>query len=116
MKIKLLETIKEEKEIEIEFPIYRKLDVDSEYRSITIYTRIDQPGDKRMREVNILIDQNNRIEIELDNNYLFNQKDTIDYNLGRGQYASTKEEFDEAEKQAQKLLAMIKDFELTWWN
>jgi len=105
MKIKITEKIKQEKEYDVNFPIYRKHDLSAicEYERICIiYTRIDES----LQAIHIELDGDNKVNIEIEKNYKFEGSD-IDYHLGREEYESSREEFEKALKKAKKLINSI---------
>ena len=107
MQIKLLEIHKKEKYFDVKFPIYREHDVTCEYGpSHIIYTRVDIRDIKTLICTDIHIIGHSQIEIKIERNYKLGN-DPVDYLLGRGQYSSSKEEFEEALLKAKRILNEI---------
>lgn len=103
MKVKVYKTVKTEKEVDVEFPIFREQDTAGDYGPSSVrYTRIDQVGDK-LREITVHTTGRKQVEIEINNDYRFDRSG-MDYSLGQGEYASSREDFEKAVKQAQELL------------
>lgn len=95
--IELTVTTKERRKMLVEFPIYRRHDFDSDYRESTCYTRIEDGG-KRAVSVTVSKEYGTgdvEFELEINTPCRFDGSDA-DYHLGRGQYASSREEFDAA--------------------
>ena len=123
MKIEIDEIIKTPKIVDIKLPVYRKHDLEDS----VIYTRIEKgegtswsdgkPHDK-LRCIDIKIQHegvsyggyslNHTIEIEITENYFFDRRSGNDYNLGQGEHALTKEEFDRALAEAIEFVTKIK--------
>ena len=86
MKITIEENVKTKKEVEVQFPIYRKHWLDNS----TIYTKVES----EKKQVNIhLYDSGSKAELEMEVPSFWGSKD---YLLGKGEYKSSKEEFDSA--------------------
>lgn len=111
MLIELILTTKIKKKFEVEFPIYRFHDCGGDDYSSEHYMRVDRNPDGTMTECNINLGsiyrrEEQKIEISFDSNYHFSS-DELYYNLGKGEYACTKEQFQEALAKATLLLVKI---------
>lgn len=88
------------KDYEVEFPIYREQDVSNELDSSIVYWRIDFVGGK-MRETRVKVyrmlsfRQEITFEIHVDPNYHFDQRSDPNFTLGREDYASSAEAFNQ---------------------
>lgn len=114
MKVKVVETIKKEREIEVEFPLFRAFEVWSGSGEDSVYyTRIDcmkAEGDKpkTLRSIEIHLDGADKASIEIDHDY---RLDAVDLGLdetavhGRSR-VSSQEEFDQATRQLDRLLGI----------
>lgn len=102
-KVTLTKVTKEEIEVEVEFPIYRKHDVSGDDYNSVIYQRIDGH-----REVSIHKTERYRSSgevewrIEIEDGHSV-RGENVDYALGRGEYASSAEAFN-------KVLAELRQF------
>lgn len=106
MKIEFTETVKQKKEIDIQFPIYREHDVTGdEGPSTIIYTKIEAIQNK-LRATEIWIFGHNKAEIEIDDDYKFDGSEP-DYLFGRGFYKSLPENFAAALNKAKTLIDSI---------
>ena len=101
MKIKLKETIEQDQEFEVEFPIYRE-HAWPEFH-VTIYTRIEE----NLKAVHIEISGEYNVEVTVVEKYRFDGS-CMDYHLGRGTYKSSKQDFDKALKKARELIDSIR--------
>lgn len=105
MKVKTIELVKREVEVDIQLPLFRKHDLTGDYDESIIYTRIDAFGGK-LRAIDVHIEGDDKVSIEVDNDYSFRSAGTADYTLALGQYKSSRAEFEMAIAQASKLLAV----------
>lgn len=97
MIIKIQESVKIEKEINVEFPIYRKHWLENS----TIYMKIESEE----KEISIHIyDDKQTIELEIETPSFWG---TEDYLLGKGEHKSSKEEFEKAVNSLKKLTDTI---------
>lgn len=88
----------ETKEIEVEFPIYRRHDLDES----VIYTKRISPTET----IDVHEHYSGKIEIELaTDDDMRRDHSGLDYHLGTGEYASSREEFETAFAKAKALLA-----------
>lgn len=99
MQIQVEELTRKKVMVEVEFPIYRRHDMDGDGWSTSLFTRVN--ADLSWVEVEV---KSNEIEIEVGKNYQFGGG-TSDYALGRGEYRCTAEEFEEALQDAEVLFA-----------
>ncbi len=101
MIVKINDFVEIEKEIDVNFPIYRKVDL-SQRPDFTMikYCRLTED----LRSVSIvIIKENNQIiniEYSTSSNYSFQDGSGVDYHLGLGEYSSNKEEFEKASSEA----------------
>lgn len=107
MKIKMKDKVIIEKEIDVDFPIYRKHDVMSDYNNCVIYSKIANV-DNELTLTSITLTDYNQVEIEIINNHEFDGS-SIDYHLGLGEYKSSEKEFKWALSKAQTLLDVCKE-------
>lgn len=106
-KLSLSYSKRETKEVEVEFPIYRKVVFDE---SVS-YTRIDE--DLSAVTVNIPDDLRGgrlKMEIEFEDRYNFDWSEA-DYHLGRGRFTSSEKEFKNAWAQLHQLVDLKCPFE-----
>lgn len=97
MKITIEENVKTKKEVEVNFPIYRKHWLDNS----TIYMKVESID----RQVNIHIyDSEMQAEIEIDQPSFWGSRD---YLLGEGEHKSNKDEFDNALKELNRLVSSV---------
>ena len=105
--IKIIRKIEQEMEYAIDFPIYRKHDI-TDYNncypqdSHIIYSSIDA----NLRAIHIEIENESKISIEIEGKYDFDGSD-IEYHLGKGEHASSREEFEVAIKKAKEIINSI---------
>lgn len=92
MKVALTVTEKKTVEVEVTFPIYRKHDVSPDSGESVIYTRITEDGRYFSICKSAHFDRSANYEIDFGRHFF--DASGEDYSLGRGQYASTKAEFD----------------------
>jgi hypothetical protein len=86
MIIKIQESVKIEKEVNVEFPIYRKHWLDNS----TIFMKVESEE----KEICIHVyDDEQKIELEIETPSFWG---TEDYLLGKGEHKSSKEEFEKA--------------------
>lgn len=102
MKVTIYETVKTKKEIELKLPFYRQHDVGGDHHSSVIYTKIDENSKGGLCNHSVQISDDS-IEIEIIDNYAFDSSDS-DYNLGKGLYKCSEEEYLEAVEQAKTML------------
>jgi len=100
MKISLTYPKYEKREIDVQFPIYRKHVFDSS----TSYTKITE--DLRAITVDVFEDKR-KVEVEVEDRYNFGWSDPS-YHLGEGQYRSSEREFQDALSQAIDLIDSIR--------
>lgn len=100
MIIKLKKTVTEEVEVDVDFPVYGRHDMDGDGWSTTIFYRNDEDGthyaikeDHRSCEIEIM-------KWSKDNS-------SIDYVLGHGEYASNAEEFEKARQRAEAFFRRV---------
>jgi hypothetical protein len=86
-------------EIEFDFPIYRKHDLEMDYPNSVIYSRIDEAGSVSITKRE---GRNVDFQIEIGAHTL---ADEADYALGRGKFASSREEFAEIAREVAASLA-----------
>jgi len=97
MKITIEENVKTKKEVDVQFPIYRKHWLDNS----TIYMKVES----EKRQVNIhLYDDETKVELEIDEPSFWGSRD---YLLGEGEHKSNKIEFDNALKSLNKLVSSV---------
>ncbi len=97
MKIKIEQNIKTQKEVEIDFPIYRKHWLDNS----TIYMKVENEE----KQVNIHIyDDEKKIEFEIEKPSFWGSED---YLLGKGKYKLSEEDFKKAIDTINKLMLCI---------
>lgn len=95
MIIKIQESVKIEKEVDIEFPIYRKHWLDNS----TIFMKVES----EQKEISIHVyDDGQKIELEIERPSFWG---TEDYLLGKGEHKSSKEDFGKALIALKKLTA-----------
>lgn len=80
-----------EREIEVTLPVYRCHNL--EHRDI--YMRVDEYGGK-LREVSVSVAHGPSYELEINNDYRFDEHSGEDYNTGTGEYASSRQLFGAA--------------------
>jgi hypothetical protein len=120
MKLKILYRASKTTTIDVEFPLYRKHDLMPDRHESVIYSRVDQVRDPQkvafdepaFREISIQVerglpDSDERIEIAIGSTS-FNTGDEVDYLVGRGEYASSPEEFAAAIAEAERILTIAK--------
>lgn len=119
MKLKLETTRKEVTEVDVEFPIYRQHDVGGDNHESVIYARIEfkeqglmgplvtQYSVQRSRSY---IGGSESFEMEIQT-VLLDGRSGADYTLGRGEYACTREEFDEVAAKAEAFLRRVRSGE-----
>jgi hypothetical protein len=100
MKFKFKATRAEEIEVDIEFPAYRRLDLDFDGGSTVIFSRVEANG-----TVYSVHDKGDEFELEIKKyspftDITFGPGGDPDYIFGRGQYKSTEAEFNNAVKDA----------------
>lgn len=106
MKVVLTETIERQIECEVTLPLYRRHDVDSDYGPReTILTRVDACNG-RLRAIDIRLTGSTTAEIRVNEFYHFNSS-SLDHALGRGDYASSPQEFAAALQTARALLDSV---------
>jgi hypothetical protein len=94
-------------EFEVELPLYRVHDCGGDDYNSMHYMRIDTKV--LLRCVTIIIgkhfnDDTLTYKLEIDTNYHFDDRSSADYNLGRGEYALTKEKWDTVMKEMKEIL------------
>jgi hypothetical protein len=89
-----------ETEVEVEFPVYSRHDIDGDGWSNTIFMRRDEDG-----TVYSIKQADTELEIEIRKASLAGS--SLDYIMGRGEYESSPAEFHEALSRARKFLARI---------
>lgn len=97
MLIKIKEQVKIEREVNVEFPIYRKHCLDNS----TIYMKIE--SDKKEISIHVYDDEK-KIELEIETPSFWGNED---YLLGKGEHKSTKDEFENAVNSLKKLTDKI---------
>jgi len=86
------------KEIDVEFPIYRRLDLDDS----TIFTKRISPTET----IDVHEHLDGKLEIELaTNDDMRRDSSSLDYHLGTGEHASSLNEFHEVYDKAKTLMA-----------
>lgn len=97
MKIKIEENVKTQKEVEVEFPIYRKHWLDNS----TIYMKVES----QEKQINIHIyDDEKKIELEIKKPSFWGGED---YLLGKGEYKSSEEDFKKAANTLNELILCV---------
>jgi len=101
-----------EEPVEVSFPIYGEHDISSDLDSTIIYYRIEAVGDLLSRTSIRMTshfgsDGGVEYEIKHDPYHHFDPRD-LDYALGRGEHASSKEQFD---KQLAAALAFMQSLQ-----
>lgn len=99
--IKLTQSRPEEIEVEVEFPVYARQYIDGDSWSTIIYRRTEHDG-----TCYAITEKSDGYEIEIEKRP-FDPRSSIDYTLGRGQYACTPEEFETARAKAAAYLDRI---------
>lgn len=103
MKIKISKDVIRRKDVDIDFPIYRKYchDHDDSIEYIKV--------ENMEKEINIHIyDDGKKVELEISEPYFYVYDDKPeDYLLGKGIFASSEKEFNEAIEIMNKLIASI---------
>jgi hypothetical protein len=104
MIIKLTKMTKEVVEVDVAFPIYREHDVscDVNWESSIIYTKIDYVNGQ-FKSFSIHLSGSRNVEITVDK-YVFDGS-SPDYHLGKGEYASDQESFENALAETKRLLS-----------
>jgi hypothetical protein len=95
----LFETKREPFSVEVEFPIYRRLDCDN----CAIFTRINT--DLSADHIHVY-DDGKHVELEVVAHYNFDNSNP-DYHLGKAEYKSSEEEFAKAVGQIAMLLSRV---------
>lgn len=97
MIIKIQESVKVEKEVNVEFPIYRKHWLENS----TIFMKLE--SDKKEISIHVYDDEQ-KIELEIEVPSFWG---TEDYLLGKGEHKSSKEDFEKALNCLKELTATI---------
>jgi hypothetical protein len=100
--LKLIQQRPEEIEIEVDFPVYSEQYVDGDGWSTTIYRRTEHDGTQYSITAN-----RDGYEIEIGRTS-FDSRNSLDYMLGRGEYASSAEAFEKARAAAEVYLARFR--------
>lgn len=88
--IKLVQQKQEEIEVEVDFPVYSEHHLDGDGLSTTIYYRTEHDGTRFSIKVS-----RDGYEIEI-GRASFDPRNSLDYTLGRGEYASSAKAFEKA--------------------
>lgn len=104
--IEITTTTQHRETIEVDFPIYRKLDLLLDEADVQHYTRMQEDG----TTFHLTRDQpysgdHVKFEFSIRKGFNFDSRSSADYNLGRGEYACTPEEFFAVVKEAQAQLS-----------
>ena len=99
-------------EIDVELPLYRKHDVSGDTYNSIIYMRITEQENGKLREVGITINdrwgnKEKSLELSVTDTYRFDSRSEPNYNSGHGEYALTKDEWDQALAEARKMLEVM---------
>lgn len=98
--VKIRDTVTRVREYEIEFPVYSKQYAGSDYSDAMIWMRWDENGTKWFVEKTTFYGRNEiEWQISKQTNYK-PDRSGVDYHLGAGMFACSREEFDDAVKQA----------------
>jgi len=107
MKVPIIVKTEKEQVFDIQFPLYRKLDLDT----VTYYMKVIQIKNNLV-EYTVVIDIDGQgIELKIDKNYHFGSGD-IDYHLGKGFHSSSEYEFQNALNKAKNMLKKVRSDEL----
>ena len=87
-KVEVPITTRKLEEMEVEFPIYRKVETKG------LLMRVDMMG-ATMRECSIKFGKNGTIQLKVNSEYVFEDLD-VDYLLGQEEFASNQDEFEQA--------------------
>lgn len=99
----------ERMEVEVEFPLFRKHDMDGETYTSIIYTRIEEDGTNFKIHHSDHYYGDEEFEFHI-HKVAFNVANSIDYSLGRGEYACTRETFESV---LAKAAAFVERFKAT---
>jgi hypothetical protein len=108
VKITVSTTTKAVEEIEVEFPIYRRHDIDTDRCLHTIFTKIEHDG----RIIHIHRSDENwmgqtKYEVEIERDYEMDGSGK-DYCLGLGEYKSSAAEFEEVARELSTAIAAFR--------
>jgi hypothetical protein len=106
MKMKIVDRMTTELEVDVKFPIYRRNVGGTDYSMVEYFMRVDLVNGK-MQEFTITVRDGHHVEIEVDDDYKFDGSG-LNYSLGLGEYASDEEEFMEALLGAEILIKNMK--------
>lgn len=105
MKIEMLSAVKTE--VEVALPVFRRHDIDTDGPYTPTYFTMITTGADSLVSVCIMIGGPMSGEIRIDEEYSFDGRSGIDYELGRGRYKSSREEFLEAFAQYRTLVERV---------
>ena len=115
MKVKVQAVQKQTREVEVTLPLYIKHEFDGDAYTSVVYSRVTQGEHGRLTHVSVQKTDSYgsgraHFEFEVTENFGFNPQNSEDYSLGKGEYACTPEEFNQAAREfletATKYLAM----------
>lgn len=99
-RVKIIEKTETPAEVEVEFPVFSRHDIDGDGWSTVIYARLDADGTR----LSVKIDGGGDIELETQTCTLRSPLREPDYILGRGEYKSSAREFYSAVDRAMRKL------------
>ena len=99
--VKVPVTTRTMEDMEVEFPLYRKVETKNLYVRVDIVKGL-------MRECVVQMKKNGQIALKINNEYVFEDAE-LDYLLGMGDYESSEDEFVGVLRKVQNTITFISD-------
>lgn len=103
--VKVPVTTRTMEEMQVEFPLYRKVETKSLFVRVDIVKGL-------MRECSVQFKKNGQIVLKIDNEYVFEDAE-LSYLLGADEYISNEEEFLGALRKVQNTIAFVSEGQAT---
>ena len=103
MKIEIAKKVVEEVDVEITFPLYRKHDIMEDTYEVIYYSKINKNETLEISRTERFGSSRLEFSVTIERTSFHGSHD-IDYVLGRGEYACSEKEFNEALEECHSLL------------